>query len=39
MIADMDTFTLGVDYQRAFVNNAGRPVPILPHGEPIAELG
>jgi hypothetical protein len=29
---------LGVDPQRTFVNNAGRPVPILPRGQPIAEL-
>jgi hypothetical protein len=29
---------LGIDPHHAFLNNAGRPVPILPHGEPIAEL-
>ncbi len=29
---------LGIDPARAFVNPAGRPIPILPHGEPIAEL-
>ena len=29
---------LGVDPQQTFINNAGRPVPILPHGKPIAEL-
>ncbi len=29
---------LGIDLHHAFVNNAGRPIPILPHGEPIAEL-
>lgn len=29
---------LGVDPQQTFVNNAGRPVPILPSGQPIAEL-
>jgi uncharacterized protein (DUF1501 family) len=29
---------LGIDRTRAFINPAGRPVPILPHGEPIAEL-
>lgn len=29
---------LGIDHTHAFVNNAGRPIPILPHGEPIAEL-
>jgi hypothetical protein len=29
---------LGVDPQQTFVNNAGRPIPILPNGEPIAEF-
>ncbi|MBL8796261.1 MAG: DUF1501 domain-containing protein [Planctomycetia bacterium] len=29
---------LGIDHTRAFVNPAGRPIPLLPHGEPIAEL-
>jgi Protein of unknown function (DUF1501) len=29
---------LGIDPSHAFLNNAGRPVPILPHGKPIAEL-
>jgi hypothetical protein len=29
---------LGIDPQQTFVNNAGRPIPILPHGKPIAEL-
>jgi hypothetical protein len=29
---------LGIDPHQTFVNNAGRPVPVLPHGEPIAEL-
>ena len=29
---------LGIDHTRTFINPAGRPVPILPHGEPIAEL-
>jgi hypothetical protein len=29
---------LGIDPTRTFVNNAGRPVPILPSGKPIAEL-
>jgi uncharacterized protein (DUF1501 family) len=29
---------LGIDHTRTFVNPAGRPVPILPHGEPISEL-
>ncbi|MFW6124917.1 MAG: DUF1501 domain-containing protein, partial [Pirellulales bacterium] len=29
---------LGVDYRQAFRDFAGRPIPILPDGEPIAEL-
>jgi uncharacterized protein (DUF1501 family) len=29
---------LGIDPRAEFVNHAGRPVPILPRGEPIAEL-
>lgn len=29
---------LGIDHTQAFINPAGRPIPILPHGEPIAEL-
>lgn len=29
---------LGIDYRREFLNFAGRPVPILPHGKPIAAL-
>jgi len=29
---------LGIDHTRTFINPAGRPVPILPHGEPISEL-
>lgn len=29
---------LGIDHQRAFVNPQGRPIPLLPNGEPIAEL-
>ena len=29
---------LGIDCQQTFVNNAGRPIPILPSGTPIAEL-
>jgi uncharacterized protein (DUF1501 family) len=29
---------LGIDPTRAFVNPQGRPIPILPHGEAIAEL-
>jgi hypothetical protein len=28
----------GVDPRRSFLNNAGRPVPILTEGEPIREL-
>jgi hypothetical protein len=30
---------LGIDHSQAFVNPAGRPIPLLPHGEPIPELG
>jgi uncharacterized protein (DUF1501 family) len=29
---------LGVDQRRTFVNPQGRPIPLLPNGEPIAEL-
>jgi uncharacterized protein (DUF1501 family) len=29
---------LGIDHHRTFVNPQGRPIPLLPHGEPIAEL-
>lgn len=29
---------LGVDYEMAFPNNSGRPMPILPFGAPIKEL-
>jgi uncharacterized protein (DUF1501 family) len=29
---------LGIDPRAEFVNHAGRPIPILPRGEPIAEL-
>jgi uncharacterized protein (DUF1501 family) len=29
---------LGIDHHRAFVNPQGRPVPLLPSGEPIREL-
>jgi uncharacterized protein (DUF1501 family) len=29
---------LGIDPTQAFVNPQGRPIPILPHGEPITEL-
>jgi hypothetical protein len=30
---------LGIDYRRELLNFSGRPVPILPHGKPIAALG
>lgn len=29
---------LGIDYDRTYIDNAGRPMPILPYGEPITEL-
>ena len=29
---------LGIDYERSFPDYRGRPMPILPYGEPIAEL-
>jgi hypothetical protein len=29
---------LGVDYHKHYLTPAGRPVPVLPHGEPIREL-
>jgi len=29
---------LGIDYNHSFPDTAGRPMPILPYGEPIAEL-
>ena len=29
---------LGIDYHAEFPDHTGRPMPILPHGEPIAEL-
>lgn len=29
---------LGVDYHNSFLDHSGRPMPILPYGEPIAEL-
>ena len=29
---------LGIDYQATFPDHSGRPMPILPYGEPIAEL-
>jgi hypothetical protein len=28
----------GIDVHHLFHDRAGRPIPILPHGEPIAEL-
>lgn len=30
---------LGIDQNAAFLDHRGRPMPILPHGTPIAELG
>jgi len=29
---------LGIDQEHAFLDRSGRPMPILPHGKPIAEL-
>lgn len=29
---------LGIDQEHAFIDHAGRPVPILPYGKPIADL-
>jgi hypothetical protein len=29
---------LGINYETAFLDHAGRPMPILPYGDPIAEL-
>jgi hypothetical protein len=29
---------LGIDYEASFPDHSGRPMPILPYGEPIAEL-
>ena len=29
---------LGIDYTRSFLDYNGRPMPILPFGEPISEL-
>lgn len=29
---------LGINYEQAIVNHSGRPMPILPYGEPIREL-
>jgi uncharacterized protein (DUF1501 family) len=37
VLATMYEF-LGIDHTQAFVNPQGRPIPILPHGTPIAEL-
>lgn len=37
LLATMYRF-LGIDYHAAFLDHAGRPMPILPHGQPIAEL-
>ena len=30
---------LGIDQDAAFLDHSGRPMPILPYGGPIAELG
>ena len=38
LLATMYRF-LGIDYHAAFLDHTGRPMPILPHGQPIAELG
>lgn len=37
LLATMYRF-LGIDYHASFPDHAGRPMPILPHGQPIAEL-
>ncbi len=29
---------LGIDTQFSYLNNAGRPIAVLPHGKPITEL-
>ncbi len=29
---------LGVDTHKSYLNNAGRPIPVLPHGTPMSEL-
>jgi hypothetical protein len=29
---------LGIDYEQAYLDHGGRPMPILPFGEPIREL-
>ncbi len=30
---------LGVDTQKNYLNAAGRPIPVLPSGTPLSELG
>ena len=37
LLATMYRF-LGIDYHAAFEDHTGRPMPILPHGQPIQEL-
>lgn len=37
LLATMYRF-LGIDYHATFLDHTGRPIPILPHGQPIAEL-
>jgi len=37
LLASMYRF-LGIDYHASFIDHTGRPMPILPHGQPIAEL-
>jgi uncharacterized protein (DUF1501 family) len=37
LLATMYRF-LGIDYRAAFLDHTGRPMPILPHGQPISEL-
>ena len=37
LLATMYQF-LGIDYHASFLDHTGRPMPILPHGKPIAEL-
>ena len=29
---------LGIDVHKSYLNNAGRPMPVLPSGQPILEL-
>ena len=29
---------LGINWTDSFIDHTGRPIPILPHGQPIAEL-